>query len=205
MNKAANFARELPEGYRPVKMVDVGDKRFAVLMNLTALLLTCAAGIGGFFLKFGKDPGKAIAGLKNVWAYEGALLALLAGLVAYLILHELTHGAVYRLLTGEKLTFGLKLSCAYCGVPNVFVTKRTALLSLLAPFTVFSIAFLVPYFLLSGPASLAFLVLFAVHFGGCVGDLYDTFLLTFRIRGKVLMQDTGPKQTFYVYDPSDDA
>lgn len=205
MDRSKNYVKELPEGYRLVKTVDAGEKRFAIPMNAAALLLTAAAGAGGFFLKFGKDPGSAGFHTGNVWAFEGTLLAILAGLVLYTVLHELTHGLVYRILTGEKLTYGLKLTCAFCGVPDVYVTGRTALLSLLAPFTVFSVAFLVSFILLSGRFSFAFLVLFAVHFGGCAGDLYDTFLLTFRIRGKVLMRDTGPKQTFYVFDPSDAA
>ena len=40
--------------------------------------------------------------------------------------------------------------------------------------------------------------LLATHLGGCVGDLYDTGLYLFRFRDPdTLMQDTGPKQTFY--------
>lgn len=198
MAKSDNFTRELPEGYLPVKTVDVGDKRFGLLMNLFGILLTVAVGVGGFLLKFRGDPGSAFPDFGNVWIFEGWLFGILIALILYLVLHELTHGAVYRLLTGEKLTFGIKLTCAYCGVPNVYVTRKTALLALLAPFTVFSVAFLVPFFLLSGLLSFSFLVLFALHFGGCVGDLYDTILLLFRLKGKLLMRDTGPRQTFYV-------
>ena len=198
MAKSDNFTRELPAGYRLVKTVDAGDKRFGLLMNLWALLLSAVAGVGGFLLKFRDDPGSAFPDLGNVWVFEGWLFGMLVALILYLVLHELTHGAVYRLLTGEKLTFGVKLTCAFCGVPNVYVTRKTALLSLLAPFTVFSVAFLLPFFLLSGPVSFAFLVLFALHFGGCAGDLYDTILLLFRLKGKLLMRDTGPSQTFYV-------
>ena len=198
MDKTKNFARELPDGYRLVKTVDAGEKRFGILMNLAAAVLSIIAGVAGFFLKFGQNPGSALPAGGSIWVVEGALLGLFASLIAYLVLHELTHGIVYKILTGEKLTFGLKLTCAYCGVPDIYVTRGTALLSLLAPFTVFSVGFLVPFILLSGPLSLGFLILFALHFGGCVGDLYDTFLLLFRLRGKLLMRDTGPKQTFYV-------
>ena len=204
MDKTKNFARELPEGYRLVKTVDAGNKRFGILMNLAAAVLSAIAGAGGFFLKFGGDPGSSVSIGGNIWVFEGMLLGLLAALIAYLVLHELTHGLVYKILTGEKLTFGLKLTCAYCGVPDIYVTRRTALFSLLAPFTVFSVAFLVPFVLLSGPLALGFLVLFALHFGGCVGDLYDAFLLLFRLKGKLLMRDTGPVQFFYVYGPTDD-
>lgn len=198
MNRSKNYTRELPDGYRQVKTVDAGEKRFAILMNLAAALLTAAVGVGGFFLKFADDPGSAFPDLSNVWLFEGWLFAILVSLIVYIVLHELTHGIVYKILTGEKLTFGLKLSCAFCGVPDVYVTRKTALLSLLAPFTVFSVAFLVPFFLLSGPLSFAFLVLFSLHFGGCAGDLYDTILLLFRLKGSLLMRDTGPRQTFYI-------
>ena len=199
MARENNFTRELPDGYRLVKTVDAGDKRFGLLMNLWALVLSAVAGGGGFFLKFRGDPSSAFPDLGNIWVFEGWLFGLLAALLVYLVLHELTHGAVYRLLTGEKLTFGIKLTCAFCGVPNVYVTRKTALLSLLAPFTVFSVGFLVPFFLLSGPLSFLFLVLFALHFGGCAGDLYDTALLLFCLKGKLLMRDTGPKQSFYIH------
>ena len=198
MNRSKYYTKELPDGYQPAKTVDVGEKRFAILMNLAATLLTAVVGVGGFFLKFAGDPGSAIPDLSNVWLFEGWLFAILVSLIVYLVLHELTHGIVYKILTGEKLTFGLKLSCAFCGVPDVYVTRKTALLALLAPFTVFSVAFLVPFFLLSGLLSFSFLVLFSLHFGGCAGDLYDTFLLLFRLKGNLLMRDTGPRQTFYI-------
>ena len=197
MNRSKYYTKE-PDGYQPAKTVDVGEKRFAILMNLAATLLTAVVGVGGFFLKFAGDPGSAIPDLSNVWLFEGWLFAILVSLIVYLVLHELTHGIVYKILTGEKLTFGLKLSCAFCGVPDVYVTRKTALLALLAPFTVFSVAFLVPFFLLSGLLSFSFLVLFSLHFGGCAGDLYDTFLLLFRLKGNLLMRDTGPRQTFYI-------
>ena len=52
-------------------------------------------------------------------------------LVLYILLHELVHGAAYKLLTGRKLTFGLTLSVAYCGVPDIFVYRNAALAALL--------------------------------------------------------------------------
>ena len=42
-------------------------------------------------------------------------------------------------------------------------------------------------------------ILFAIHFGGCIGDLYMTALLLFRYKDpRTLMNDTGPKQTIYL-------
>ena len=47
-----------------------------------------------------------------------------------------------------------------------------------------------------------FAALFTLHVAGCVGDLWVAGVLLFRYRGReVLMNDTGPKQTFYVKEP----
>ena len=129
-----------------------------------------------------------------------ACMAFCVGILVYLVLHELTHGIVYHLMTGEKLRFGLSWSCAWCGVPDIYVTRRTALCALLAPFVLFSAVFIALICLCSGLAAATAILLFAVHFGGCAGDLYDTLLLLFRLRGDILMRDTGPKQTFYARD-----
>ncbi len=122
-----------------------------------------------------------------------------AALVLTIIVHELLHGAAYKLLTGEKLTFGFTLSVAYCGVPHIYVYRRAALIALLTPFTVFTILYIVLLLAVSDPfTKLCILLPFAVHTGGCVGDLYDTYIYLTRFKDPAtLMQDTGPKQTFY--------
>ena len=42
------------------------------------------------------------------------------------------------------------------------------------------------------------ILLFATHFGGCIGDMYCIYLLLFKLPKNTLVNDTGPKQTFYV-------
>ena len=45
--------------------------------------------------------------------------------------------------------------------------------------------------------------LLGLHIGGCTGDLYDTYLYLFKFRSPdTLMRDTGPKQTFYIKQPT---
>ena len=188
------FYRELPAGYRTVKEIDaVGNKKFAVWMNLAALPLMLVSGAAAWLLRF---SGETLV-LDDLMSLSLSGLALCVGILVYLVLHELTHGLVYRLLTGEKLSFGLSWSCAWCGVPDIYVTRKTALCALLAPFVLFNAVFAVLIALCSGLAAAVCIVLFSIHFGGCAGDLYDTYLLLFRLRGDILMRDTGPKQTFY--------
>ncbi len=128
------------------------------------------------------------------------LLVFCAALLAYVILHELVHGAAYKILTKQKLTFGLTLTVAYCGVPDIYVYRKASLIALLAPFVLFTVLFAVLLFFMPTAVDkclMAFLL--GVHVGGCVGDLYGAALYVFRFRDpETLMRDTGPAQTFYL-------
>lgn len=187
-----NFEKELPEGYREVFSIDAKNKKTALIMSLAAFFITAALCVASWLIvrPYGYSPDHLIA----------RYLIFLIVLLAYIVLHELVHGLAYKLLTGQKLTFGMTLTVAFCGVPDIYVYRRTALISLLAPFTVFSVVFIVLALALRDPWDKFYAgVLFAVHIGGCVGDLYDTFLYLTRFRDpRTLMRDTGPKQTFYV-------
>ena len=198
------YYKTLPDGYVPVKTVDAKDKKFAIWMNVAATLLMLAVGTVTYLLRFVAFPNahralrESMASLQdNIWALEGFCFGFVAAMLVYMVLHEVTHGIVYKLRTHEKLTFGVRLSCAYCGVPGIYATRETALLSLLAPFTVWNVVFIAAMCLTSGALSFGFLVLFASHFGGCAGDLYDTYLLLTSLKGDVLVSDDGPTQVFY--------
>lgn len=185
------YELSLPSGYAPVRVIDVKNKRTALLFNFAALGVMVLFGVLGVIL----------LPLRGFWAafdffHYGIFLA---ALLLYIVLHELLHGLAYFLMTRQKLTFGLTLSAAFCGVPNIYVYRKTALIALLTPFAVFLPIFAAPVFLLQNPFDrFACLCLLAMHLGGCAGDLYDTLLLLLCHRDKtVLMRDTGPAQTIY--------
>ena len=202
-----HFETELPEGYVTAKVVDAKSKKIAILFNLVAVLIMVAVFVILWFIVFGTQSVVNVVKAALVAEWWQSLLRLavfIVAYVAYIVLHELTHGIAYKALTKQKLTFGLTLSVAYCGVPNIYVYRTCALVALLAPFVVFNVIFVLPIIFIADVAfKLIFMALFAMHFGGCVGDLYDTALYTFVFRDKsILMRDTGPKQTFYVLETS---
>lgn len=187
-----NYETQLPAGYREAFTVDAKDGKVGLLLNLAALVIAAAILAIAWAVIRPQNFFQEYSLLRN--------LCLLIALLAYLVLHELAHGAAYKALTHRKLTFGISLTVAYCGVPDIFVYRRTALIALLTPFVVFIPVFLIPAFLLSNTWDKIYvLFLFAMHVGGCIGDLYDTALYLFKFKDPAtLMQDTGPKQTFYV-------
>ena len=204
------FETELPNGYIAAKEVDAKNKKVAIVFSLISFAVLAVTLVVAWFALFSEydesfdEILQTRVLLENPWSNLIHLAVFIVALIAYVILHELTHGLVYKILTKQKLTFGLTLSVAYCGVPNIYVYRKTALLSLLAPFIVFLPIFLVPMFFLQNYLDiLLFAFMLGMHVGGCVGDLYDTALYALVFRDKsTLMRDTGPKQTFYVLQTS---
>ena len=186
------FESTLPEGYREALLIDAGETKFSILMNLAAIVLMVVV----FVLVL---PLLRLTSF-SVNFLSPKVFLLTPMLIGYIVAHELVHGIAYKLMTRQKLTYGFKLTVAYCGVPDIYVYRRTALISLLAPFTVFTLLFGGLMLFLHDPGwRLVFAFMLAIHIGGCVGDLYDTLLYLFRFRSPdTLMNDTGPAQRFYV-------
>ena len=187
------FERAIPEGYREVYHIDAANKKTGLLLTLGSLLIAACL-IFFFFLSI-----ESISiDLRNLMKYN---LVFLVVMLAYVILHELTHGAVYKTLTKEKLRFGITWSAAFCGVPDIYTYRDTALKSLGAPLVLFSVI-LIPlliwlyrvdagWYLVAG-------LIFSLHISGCIGDLYMTALFLTKFKDPAtLMRDTGPEQWIY--------
>lgn len=196
------FERELPKGYKLGDVIDATHGKFATKLLVASSLLLIVS-IGFLALPFLLDPSRSISyeyltGEEcSLYFFGGCMLS-----IVYTILHELVHGAVYKKYTGEKLTYGLALTCAYCGVPKIFVYRKPAVVAAIAPFILFTIV-LIPvlaicYFYSIG-LYVAIGVLFALHFSGCAGDLYVTFLFATKYKdNRVLTNDTGPRSAFFI-------
>lgn len=193
-----NYYKELPENYREVFHIDAKSKKVGIAFTVVSLVITVATLM-------------VIGLLSNIPALVGAFkeesimipyFVLLVGLFSYIVLHELVHGAAYKALTHQKLTFGMTLTVAFCGVPDIFTSRKTALIALTSPLVVFSVVFLalMAGFRTSNPIYFAvFSILFSIHLGGCVGDMYMVLLLMTRFKDpRLLMRDTGPAQTIYL-------
>ena len=96
--------------------VDANGKKTILLLTLGNLLITAVFLALVIALPFIYTPASANPRLApDIYLFMFAIL-----LILYIILHELTHGAAYKILTHEKLTFGITLTCAFCGVPERF-------------------------------------------------------------------------------------
>lgn len=193
-----HFEPTLPDGYREVYHLDARSKKAGTVMSLASLLIAAIV-VGIAFLPAKLLPlGEALESWKIYFAVAGTSVAMLL----YTVLHELVHGAAYKGMTGAKLSFGISWSCAFCGVPNIYTYRKTALVALTAPLLLFSIllgALCVFAFFVNAILYWCLVALFAMHLGGCVGDIYLTLLLLFKYKSPMLlMRDTGPEMWIYL-------
>ena len=209
-----NFEREIPEGYELSKYIDARKALFGLVMNIVAMIMLLIVAFVNVML-LGFTGWKFFAYIENPYrlTYVGVTVGLILMLV-YIALHELVHGYAYKRKTGEKLTFGMSWSCAYCGVPNIYVYRKPALFAVLAPLVFFGLIFLlltaVSLFVIAAtkspavlnvlyPTYVALTILQGFHIGGCSGDIYVALLLCGRFKDdRALVRDTGPEQFFYV-------
>ncbi len=192
-----NFKKELPEEYGQVLYIDARRPKFGIIFNLIALAVLALVVICAVI------PMKS--SIVDVYREGMSLpvyLVFIISLLLYIVLHELVHGAAYKSLTGQKLTYGFSWSCAFCGVPQIFVYRRTALIALAAPLVTFTLILLplcVWLYFVSPIYYILFAVVFGLHLGGCSGDIYMMILLLFKYKSAhLLMRDTGPEQYLYL-------
>ena len=195
-----NFCEQLPNGYTQAAVYDLkNNKLLLILVNLLCLGLTLLSGFVVYFIKFGFNSFYTVCRYESVNNIISAMLLLAIGAIVYIVLHELAHGVAYKLITRRKLSFGISATYAYCGVPDIFVTRKTALIAVFTPLVLFSVVFLVPLFFINGIFAFVIALLFALHFGGCSGDMFIGAVLLLKYRDReLLFNDTGPKQTIYL-------
>ena len=198
--KTNHYFKELPEEYEMDYEIDAKSAKFTIVYGLILNLILVIGTIAICFAIRNISISDLFGPNRTIKINILALLAFLASMVAYLVLHELTHGLFYKIFTHEKLTYGFTLTVAYCGCPKLYVKKWPMFITTLAPFVVFSIAFIIPLFFIKDNAIYVIMsILLGVHIGGCIGDLYCAVLMLFKYHKKnLLINDTGPKQTFYV-------
>ena len=167
-----NYEKELPEGYSTVYKINAMNAKTGIIFNVISIAITILFVIAAFLTA----PPFDFSDLDSLLL---PILIFMFVTIIYLVLHELVHGIVYKAMTGQKLKFGMSWSCAYCGVPDIYVYRKTAINALIAPLIVFSIIFvgLAVAFWFIDPVYYLFTVsMLGLHLGGCSGDIYVTIL-----------------------------
>ena len=174
----------LPKGYRYAGTLDFmrSRKQMKAVLYLSLALIAVPA-LGGLLAVPVKPSWDWMLGRWYRW--PGLFLAL----VAYIPLHELTHGISMFLISGVKPKYGLKLPYAYCG-STVWFDRRSHIVTALAPVVLWGVGLLVAAILAPTTWFWPLWIIQISNLSGSAGDIYTVWALM-RMEGDLLIQDTG--------------
>jgi predicted metal-dependent HD superfamily phosphohydrolase len=187
--------------YLPVTSLDMGRKKILIALNLAGFAMLF---VFGWLFFQAADAIRPEIMMPSTFLLLGGpeLLALVAGLIAVLIAHELFHGLFFWIFTGERFELGIRPFYAFASSPEWYLPRSQFSVIGLAPFIIitllgFALIAIVPL----GAASVV-LVSLVVNAAGSVGDFVVVAWLLAG-RRKRLVRDTGPVIT--IYEPVPDA
>ena len=180
-----NYSK-LPPGYRHAATLDFMRNRGQIMavLKLALVLLFVPLAVGLLLW----PPRVSWSAFVDSWALWAAMIGML---VAYIPLHELTHGAAMFALSGVKPRFGIRLPYAWCGSP-VWFDRRSHVVTALAPVVLWGALIQALIFRLPERWAWPLWAVQLSNLSGSAGDIYCAWVIL-RMEGDLLIQDTGTR------------
>lgn len=179
---------QLPQGYGEILSLDLQkNKKLMLLVNGLALL------IGALML------------LPLIWVEDKGLIAAVfqprrwlivcAGMLAYMVLHEMVHGVFICRYSRRKPKFGFTGLYAYAGSDAYFCRKDYIVIGL-SPIVIWGIVLAVIQILVPPDWAFAVYIIQIVNISGAAGDLYVTWKMM-KLPADILVRDSGVAMCVY--------
>jgi hypothetical protein len=194
--------KALPENYHQARKIDLQhDKKALIWLNVLALFCLAAIIIGLFQFVLHTRPD--LLPSTGTFYLDGSSLLLVVEAIAVVLvilaIHELIHGLLFRLFTGERPRYAVRVTYAYAAMPDWYFPASHYLIIGMAPLVLIDLVclILIPF----SPAGwvLPLCVAITMNTGGAVGDLYIVATLL-RCKPHTLVNDTGDTVAFFEPD-----
>ncbi len=183
-----NSTQQLPLEYGEIYRMDLqNNKKQLLLVNAISLLIGGAMMVPLFF-------GNALRLFLAIMQLP-QLLALLAGMIGYVLLHELVHGIFMFRFSGLKPKYGFTGLYAYAGSDAYFCRKHYLIIGL-SPIVVWGLVLAGLQFLVPESWVMAVYLIQVMNLSGAAGDLFVTWKMM-RMPPDILVQDSGVAMTVY--------
>ena len=185
-------AKALPAGYKKIRDIDLkNNKREALIVNIATVIIAAVLAVAGYIAV----PVAALFDLSNMPAYYARFLVMIAGLFAYIILHEAVHGVVMYHYCKVKPHFGFTGLYAYAG-STAYYNRRSYIVIALAPVVVWGVvlALITPF--VAAPWFWVVYIIQISNLSGAAGDLYVTSLMM-KMPDDILVCDAGVSMAVY--------
>lgn len=184
--------KTLPENYRLAEKISIAtDKKLAIGLNVTGFLVTVALLIFFFAIFIADEDG--------TFSFTIGLLPILVviiGAIAVVVIHELVHGIFIKHYTKEPVKYAFHGFAASAGSPDHYFGKKEYIIIALAPFIIVNAALIAALFSLHGTWFAVMYFVFAIHFTGCIADLYMVWKLR-HFGPDTLIRDVGIEMEFF--------
>lgn len=183
----------LPEGYREFYTIDLQkNKKMSLLVNVLAVMIAVLLMVPMHFFV----PISTLFAMENgLGSYVIRFVSLIVLMIAYIVLHELTHGIVMKLLGTKKVKYGFTGLYAFAGSDDYY-GKKAYILIALAPVVLWGIvlAIINPFV----PTEWFWVVYFLqiLNLSGAAGD----YMVTIKFSGfpkDILITDYGLGMTVF--------
>ena len=184
--------KTLPENYRELCSIDLEkNKKQYALVNVLSVVLAVIALVPVALLA--PEGAEFVSGLPG-------LLLLVAGMFAYVLLHEAVHGVCFWAFSKQKPHFGWRSVYAYAA-SDCWYRKGPYLVIALAPVVLWGVVLALLAALLPVEWYWTVQLIQLMNISGAAGDLYVTWLFL-RMPKDILVQDAGVSMK--VYSPAEE-
>ena len=186
--------QKLPENYETVMELNLQkNKKTALLINGLAVVLTVVLMLIGMIIRpirFSLDTDEAFR------SFIIKMIVLSVCYIAYIILHELTHGFAMKHYGGQKVQYGFTGLYAFAGSKEDYFDKYAYFRITLAPVVIWGVIFMI--LLLLVPEDWFWIVYFLQigNISGAAGDLFVAWK-TSRMPDTLYVRDTGVDMTMF--------
>lgn len=178
--------KTLPAGYFHAGVMDfVRNRKLLLTVNGAGIAVSVIMIVLGLVFV---PVSSALELIRDHW-YVSLILAFLY--IAYICLHELTHGVFMHIMSGVKPNYGFKLCYAYAG-SNVWFDRKSHIIIALAPLIIWGVILQVLCMVLPAGWFWIFWLIQISNVSGSAGDVYCSIHLA-RFPGDILIQDTGTR------------
>lgn len=183
----------LPEGYREFYSIDLqNNKKVLLIVNFLAVIIAVLLLFPMLFLVPISSLFDIDKGLGN---YVIRFIALIVLMIAYMLLHEITHGIAMKICGTKKAKYGFTGLYAFAG-SNDYYNKKSYIFIALAPIVLWGlvIAIINPFVPLEWFWVVYFLQI--INISGAAGDLFVTIKFSGSPKD-ILIRDYGVGMTVF--------
>ena len=185
--------QNLPEGYEEIYSVNLQkDKKTALMVNLLACLIAVVMVVPACFLVPISSLFDMRAGLGS---FSIKMLLIFVLMVAYLTLHELTHGVAMKICGTQKIKYGFTGLYAFAG-SNDYYGKKAYTFIALVPVVLWGMILAIVNILVPAAWFWVIYIIQVCNISGAAGDLFVTVRFS-RFPEDILVKDSGVGMTVY--------